>query len=138
MAEAFARIHGANRVEAVSAGSRPSGRINPLAVKAMREVGYDLSRHQSKSLEEIPAGADDEQGQRRLRRRPAHELQTGKVAEVLRWRGEGRPHAEIASAVKHGLPHLFDVVRAHADEQVRADDAPRLLHGQVVLAEVDA
>jgi arsenate reductase (thioredoxin) len=56
MAEAFARIHGAGRIEAVSAGSRPSGRINPLAVEAMREVGYDLSRHQSKALSEIPAG----------------------------------------------------------------------------------
>ena len=37
-----------------SAGSRPSGKINPKAVEAMREVGYDLSQHQSKSLSEIP------------------------------------------------------------------------------------
>src|SRR5262249_3422692 len=54
MAEAFARIHGGGRVEAFSAGSRPSGRINPRAVAAMREIGYDLSRHQSKSLADIP------------------------------------------------------------------------------------
>jgi protein-tyrosine-phosphatase len=51
MAEAFARIHGGDRVEAVGAGSRPSGRINPKAVEAMREVGYDLTRHRSKGLE---------------------------------------------------------------------------------------
>src|SRR5919205_942788 len=50
MAEAFARIHGAGRVEAASAGSRPSGRINPRAVEAMREVGYDLTAHTSKGL----------------------------------------------------------------------------------------
>ena len=50
MAEAFARIHGAGRVEALSAGSRPSGRVNPRAVEAMREVGYDLGAHSSKSL----------------------------------------------------------------------------------------
>lgn len=50
MAEAFARIHGAGAVEAFSSGSRPSGRINPKAVEAMREVGYDLSTHQSKGL----------------------------------------------------------------------------------------
>lgn len=55
MAEAFARIHGAGRVEAYSAGSRPSGRVNPKAVKAMREVGYDLTLHGSKSLADIPA-----------------------------------------------------------------------------------
>jgi arsenate reductase (thioredoxin) len=54
MAEAFARIHGAEQVEAYSAGSRPSGRINPRAIESMREVGYDLARHQSKSLSEIP------------------------------------------------------------------------------------
>jgi protein-tyrosine-phosphatase len=53
MAEAFARIHGGGRVEAFSAGSRPSGRINPKAVEAMKEVGYDLAAHQSKGLDEF-------------------------------------------------------------------------------------
>ena len=51
MAEAFARLHGAGQVEAFSAGSRPSGRINPKAVEAMKEVGYDLTTHSSKGLE---------------------------------------------------------------------------------------
>ena len=50
MAEAFARIHGAGKVEAYSAGSRPSGRVNPKAVEAMRELGYDLTTHSSKGL----------------------------------------------------------------------------------------
>jgi len=54
MAEAFARIHGGDAVEAYSAGSRPSGRVNPKAVEAMRELGYDLSQHSSKSLDDIP------------------------------------------------------------------------------------
>jgi protein-tyrosine-phosphatase len=53
MAEAFARIHSGGQVEAFSAGSRPSGRVNPKAVEAMREVGYDLSAHQSKSLQDL-------------------------------------------------------------------------------------
>ncbi|MEY4180590.1 MAG: Arsenate-mycothiol transferase ArsC2 [Planctomycetota bacterium] len=51
MAEAFARIHGAGRIEAHSAGSRPSGRVNPKAIEAMRELGYDLSTHTSKGLD---------------------------------------------------------------------------------------
>lgn len=54
MAEAFARIHGAGKVEAFSSGSRPLGKVNPKAIEAMREIGYDLSQHQSKSLKEIP------------------------------------------------------------------------------------
>jgi protein-tyrosine-phosphatase len=57
MAEAFARIHGAGKVEAFSAGSRPSGKVNPKAVEAMREVGYDLGAHSSKSLADV-AGQD--------------------------------------------------------------------------------
>jgi protein-tyrosine-phosphatase len=55
MAEAFARMQGASGVEAYSAGSRPSGRVNPKAVEAMREVGYDLTQHSSKSLADLPA-----------------------------------------------------------------------------------
>jgi len=51
MAEAFARLHGGDRVRAASAGSRPSGRINPRAIEAMRELGYDLTAHASKGLE---------------------------------------------------------------------------------------
>ena len=54
MAEAFAKIHGAGKVEAYSSGSRPSGKINPKAIAAMKELGYDLTSHQSKSLDEIP------------------------------------------------------------------------------------
>jgi protein-tyrosine-phosphatase len=59
MAEAFARLHGAGRVVAHSAGSRSSGRVNPRAVEFMREVGYDLSRHQSKGLTELAGGEFD-------------------------------------------------------------------------------
>jgi protein-tyrosine-phosphatase len=59
MAEAFARILGGKSVEAYSAGSHPSGKVNPKAVEAMRELGYDLSVHGSKSLDELPDVAFD-------------------------------------------------------------------------------
>ena len=55
MAEAFARMLGGDAVEAYSAGSRPSGVVNPKAVAAMGELGYDLSKHRSTSLDELPA-----------------------------------------------------------------------------------
>lgn len=54
MAQAFAILHGKGKVNTYSAGSRPSGKINPKAIAAMQELGYDLSTHDSKSLEEIP------------------------------------------------------------------------------------
>ncbi len=59
MAEAFARMHGAGKVEPFSAGSHPSGRVNPKAIAAMKEKGYDLSTHISKSLAEIPQDGYD-------------------------------------------------------------------------------
>ena len=59
MAEAFARMHGAGRVEAHSAGSRPSGKVNPRAVAFMQERGYDLSTHASRSLDQFNGPAVD-------------------------------------------------------------------------------
>lgn len=53
MAEAFTRIHGGDHVEAYSSGSKPSGRVNPKAIEAMAELGYDLSRHSSKPLDQF-------------------------------------------------------------------------------------
>ena len=54
MAEAFARMYGGDAVEAYSAGSKPSGQVNPRAIESMREIGYDLTKHVSKSLSDIP------------------------------------------------------------------------------------
>ncbi len=57
MSQAFAIIHGGSHVEAYSAGSKPSGIVNPKAIAAMKELGYDLSTHDSKSLQEVEAFA---------------------------------------------------------------------------------
>ena len=57
MSQAFAIMHGGENVEAFSAGSKPSGIVNPKAIAAMQELGYDLSKHDSKSLQEVEAHA---------------------------------------------------------------------------------
>jgi arsenate reductase (thioredoxin) len=57
MSQAFAKILGGEQVEAYSAGSKPSGIVNPKAIAAMKELGYDLSTHESKSLDEVKAFA---------------------------------------------------------------------------------
>jgi arsenate reductase (thioredoxin) len=54
IAEAFARVHGQAIIEPYSAGSQPSGHVNPTAIESLTEIGYDLSTHRSKSLAEIP------------------------------------------------------------------------------------
>lgn len=53
MSQAFAIMNGGEDVLAYSAGSKPSGIVNPKAIAAMKELGYDLSKHDSKSLEEV-------------------------------------------------------------------------------------
>ena len=57
MSQAFASLLGGDQVESYSAGSAPSGKINPRAIAAMKELGYDLSVHASKSLKEVEAFA---------------------------------------------------------------------------------
>ncbi|MBL7701665.1 MAG: arsenate reductase ArsC [Ferruginibacter sp.] len=53
MSQAFATMLGGVEVEAYSAGSKPSGIVNPKAIAAMKELDYDLSKHNSKSLEDV-------------------------------------------------------------------------------------
>ena len=53
MSQAFAKMLGGENIEAYRSGSRPSGKINPKAVAAMKELDYDLTTHHSKSLEEV-------------------------------------------------------------------------------------
>lgn len=54
MAEAFARIHGGEQMEAFSAGVRPSRAIDEQAVAAMAERGYDLRSHKPKGFADLP------------------------------------------------------------------------------------
>ena len=53
MAEAFAKALGRDDVDVLSAGSRPSGVVNPRAVQMMRELGLSMTQQKSKSLDEI-------------------------------------------------------------------------------------
>ena len=58
MAEGFARALAGDRWEVHSAGTAPAG-LNPMAVKAMAEVGIDISGHTSKGLDpEVLKSAD--------------------------------------------------------------------------------
>jgi arsenate reductase len=52
MAEGFTRYLKNDRINAYSAGVNPKG-IDPRAIKAMAEVGIDISRQQSKSISDV-------------------------------------------------------------------------------------
>ena len=54
MAEASAYLYAKDSIQAYSAGSRPSGKLEPKAIGIMAELGYDLGSHSSKSLRDIP------------------------------------------------------------------------------------
>ena len=50
MAEALLRSISKGQIECFSAGTNPRP-VHPLAIKAMAEIGLDISHHKSKSLE---------------------------------------------------------------------------------------
>jgi protein-tyrosine-phosphatase len=50
MAEAFAKMQGAGKVEAISAGTMPSREVNPVVAVAMREKGLDISGNRPKAI----------------------------------------------------------------------------------------
>jgi len=59
MAEAWARALGQGILEPYSAGSKPSGEVNPDAVLAMKKAGIDISGQRSKGFNDLPVGRFD-------------------------------------------------------------------------------
>jgi protein-tyrosine-phosphatase len=57
MAEGFLRTYAGDRFSVQSAGTK-STELHPLAVRAMREVGIDISHQKSKSVDDVGEGWD--------------------------------------------------------------------------------
>jgi arsenate reductase len=55
LAEGLLRAAAGDLFEVHSAGSKPAGYVHPLAIRAMREIGIDISGHRSKSMNEFLA-----------------------------------------------------------------------------------
>ncbi len=53
LAEGILRAAAGDLLEVASAGSKPAGYVHPLAIRAMQEIGIDISRHTSKHLNEF-------------------------------------------------------------------------------------
>lgn len=57
MAEGFLRAYAGDRFTVHSAGTKAS-ELHPLAVRAMREIGIDISGQRSKSVDDVGEGWD--------------------------------------------------------------------------------
>jgi len=53
IAEGILRAAVGDTIEVASAGSKPAGYVHPLAIKALQEIGIDISQHRSKHLDEF-------------------------------------------------------------------------------------
>ena len=53
IAEGIMRAAAGDILEVHSAGSNPTGCVHPLAVKALAELGIDISQHRSKTMNEF-------------------------------------------------------------------------------------
>jgi arsenate reductase (thioredoxin) len=53
LAEGILRQKAGDLIRVESAGSKPAGFVHPLAIRAMEEIGIDISGHHSKHLEEF-------------------------------------------------------------------------------------
>jgi arsenate reductase len=56
LAEGVLRAAAGDILQVVSAGSKPAGYVHPFAIKAMQEIGLDISAHRSKHLNEFLDG----------------------------------------------------------------------------------
>ncbi len=108
MSQAFATIHGGDAVEAYSAGSKPSGIVNPKAIAAMKELGYDLCIHESKSLKEVEAFA------------PFDAVVTMGCGDACPWMPAKRFIDWQIPDPKHMEPEAFNKVRDLISEKVKA------------------
>lgn len=108
MSQAFTKILGGETVEAYSAGSNPSGKINPKAIAAMKELEYDLSKHHSKSLEEVKNFA------------PFDAVVTMGCGDACPWMPAKKFIDWEIPDPKHMAPEEFNKVRDYIKEKVQA------------------
>ncbi len=107
MSQAFAIINCGNEFEAFSAGSKPSGIVNPKAIAAMKELGYDLSTHDSKSLDEVKAYA------------PFDAVVTMGCGDACPWMPAKKFVDWVIPDPKHMEPKEFNEVRDYIEGKVK-------------------
>ena len=108
MSQAFAIMHGGSQVAAYSAGSKPSGIVNPKAIAAMKELNYDLSKHESKTLQEVEQYA------------PFDAVVTMGCGDACPWMPAKKFIDWQIPDPKHMEPAEFNKVRDFSEEKVKS------------------
>ncbi|MBI5701469.1 arsenate reductase ArsC [Candidatus Saganbacteria bacterium] len=54
MAEGFAKKYAGDKIEVFSAGSKPLGKLNPVAIQVMQDIGIDIAKQVSKGFDSLP------------------------------------------------------------------------------------
>src|SRR6187401_2376419 len=107
MSQAFAKILSDENVEAYSACSKPSGIVNPKAIAAMKELSYDLSKHESKSLKDVKQYA------------PFDAVVTMGCGDACPWMPAKKFIDWVIPDPKHMEPAAFNEVRNLIEEKVK-------------------
>ena len=117
LAEAFARIHSGDRIEAYSAGVRPATQLDERAVAAMSGRGYDSAAHRPKELSEVPQvqydavvtmGCEDQCPRIEAKHHVAWNLPQSKTAEE---------YARLCDAIEESVKELLQQLHRSASEQ---------------------
>jgi len=119
MAEGWLRHLAEDRYESLSAGAKPTGYVHPLAIRAMAEVGVDISGHTSKSLDSFAGQHLDY-----LITVCDNAAQTcpnySDADHIIRWSFEDPAHAEGSEEQKlRVFRQVRDEIRARIEEFLR-------------------
>ncbi|MCJ8275428.1 MAG: arsenate reductase ArsC [Bdellovibrionales bacterium] len=114
MAEALAKNIWKEKAQVLSAGSAPSGRVNPFAVEAVEAIDIDMSEHFSKGIETLPKDfVDDLDYVITLCAEEACPISPSAKAQVLAW---PYPDPEKLSDFQTIRDQLQERLRAFATE----------------------
>ena len=124
MAEGLTRAMYGDRVDVVSAGSRPAGWVHPLAIKALAAIGIDISAAKSKSAEQFlnepfdavvtvcDSAAKDcpmWPGAKRIEHWPIEDPSWGEDDPATRFERFLATRDELARRIEDFVPSLLDV-----------------------------
>lgn len=114
IAEALLATRGTGRIEAASAGSRPAGRVNPLAIQTLREHGIEWEGREPRSIDSLAGERFDLVITVCDSARDACPFFPGALTQV-HWGLPDPAAVEGAEAARRAFHHTYDVLARRVD-----------------------